>query len=89
MPIVLVDEQHCDERPGLRRDLKQKLTAGEFIWVDVKSPTDDDCEALVSGLGIDPETSTEATRMHQRPRIVDLEDDLAMIVVYCARRRER
>jgi magnesium transporter len=82
VPIVLVDEQHCDERPASGDDLRQKLAAGEFIWVDVKQPTDDDCEALVSGLGIRPETSTEATRMHQRPRIVDLQDDLAMIVVY-------
>jgi magnesium transporter len=82
VPIVLVDEQHCDERPASGDELKQKIAAGEFIWVDVKEPTDDDCEALVSGLGIDPDTSTAATRMHQRPRIVDLEDDLAMIVVY-------
>jgi len=82
VPIVLVDEQHCDERPASGDELKQKIAAGEFIWVDVKAPTDDDCEALVSGLGIDPDTSTAATRMHQRPRIVDLEDNLAMIVVY-------
>jgi magnesium transporter len=82
VPIVLVDEQHCDEIPASGDDLKRKLAAGEFLWVDVKEPTDSDCEALVSGLGIHPDTSTEATRMHQRPRIVDLEADLAMIVVY-------
>jgi magnesium transporter len=82
VPIVLVDEQHCDETPASGEDLHQKIAAGEFIWVDVNEPTEEDCEALVSGLGIAADTSTEALRMHQRPRIVDLQDGLAMLVVY-------
>jgi magnesium transporter len=82
VPIVLVDEEHLEEHPPAPDELHQKLASGKLVWVDVKEPTQADQTALVAGLGMTADTAAEAIRMRQRPRITDLEDDVAMIVMY-------
>jgi magnesium transporter len=82
VPIVLVDEEHLAEHAPAPDELHQKLASGKLVWVDVKEPTEADQAALVSGLGMTADTAAEALRMHQRPRIADLQDDIAMLVMY-------
>jgi magnesium transporter len=57
--------------------------------VDVAEPDRQDHELLCSTFGIEEEDTTEALRMHQRPRIVDLSDGLAMVVLYGVTEKRR
>jgi magnesium transporter len=81
--IVVIDDQVKSQHVAAADEICQKLGAGEFIWVDVAEPDKHDHELLCSTFGIDDEDATEAVRMHQRPRIADLDDNVAMIVLYC------
>jgi magnesium transporter len=80
--IVLVDEEHLAEHAVTAGELRQKLASDSFVWVDVKGPTQQDQDALVDGLGMSADSAAEALRLHQRPRITNLQDDLAMLVMY-------
>ncbi|MGO9344253.1 MAG: magnesium/cobalt transporter CorA [Acidimicrobiales bacterium] len=82
MAIVVIDDQVKTEHMAAADEIRQKLGAGEFIWVDVVEPDRNDHELLCSTFGIDEEDTDEALRMRQRPRIADLDDNLAMLVLY-------
>ena len=89
MAIVVIDDQGKAEHQASAGEIRQKLDAGEFIWVDVAEPDQHDHELLASTICMDEEDAVEALRMHQRPRIVDLSDELAMIVLYGVTDRRR
>jgi magnesium transporter len=89
VPTVLVDEEHNDEHPPEPDEIQQKIAAGDFFWMDVKKPDRHDHDRLVNCLGLAEDLVSEAMRMHQRPRIIDLDEGLAMIVLYAISDRAR
>jgi len=82
VPILLVDKKDHAEHAPATDEIHQLLAAGNFVWVDVHKADKNDIQTLVSAIGLSEETVTEFVRMHQRPRIINLDDDLAMIVIY-------
>ncbi len=89
MAIVVVDDQGKAGHEAAADEIREKLLAGDFVWVDVAEPDRQDHELLCSTFGIEEEDTTEALRMHQRPRIVDLSDGLAMVVLYGVTEKRR
>jgi magnesium transporter len=82
MATVLVDQSTHAGRTSSAEDIKQKLDSGSFVWVDLVKPDQSDVDTLVKSLGISQETGDELVRMHQRPRLVNVEKSLAFLVLY-------
>jgi magnesium transporter len=82
VPILLVDRKELAEHTPAPDEIRQMLAAGTLVWLDVHKANKDDVATLVATFGMSEETAEEAIRMHQRPRIINLESHLAMIVIY-------
>jgi magnesium transporter len=82
LATVLVDQSTHAGLKASADDIKQKLDSGSFVWVDLVRPDQKDVDTLVGGLGISDDTGTELVRMHQRPRLVNIEKKLAFLVLY-------
>ena len=82
MATILVDQSTRAGHKSSADEIKQQLASGSFVWVDLVRPDQSDVDTLVSGLGISQDTGTELVRMHQRPRLVNVEKTLAFLVLY-------
>jgi magnesium transporter len=78
---IVVDDQHVGHPPAAD-EISQKVKAKEFIWIDVLEPDTEARDLLIKDLGLPGDISDMALKMHQRPRIVDLNSSVALIVVY-------
>jgi magnesium transporter len=80
--IVLVGEPKATDRRSISDAVRRRLASGDLVWLDVADPNENDHDFLVTTLGIHEECAVEALRLSQRPRITDLDDDVAMLVLY-------
>jgi magnesium transporter len=87
--IVLVSEHEKKQGESDIDACERKLGAGELVWADVENPTEHDRAELIRLFGVTEEVAVEALRLHQRPRIIDLQDDIAMLVMYGLSERGR
>lgn len=82
MAIALIDKQGCTGHDAVTEEAHRRLSSGELVWVDVADPDAKDLAVLVDTLEIPEESAGEALRMRQRPRITELDEGLAMLVMY-------
>jgi len=82
VPIVLVGDKTESPREAVCDAVKRRLDSGDLVWLDIGDPDSNDHDLLVTTFGIPEECASEALRLRQRPRITDLDDDIAMLVLY-------
>jgi magnesium transporter len=59
------------------------LSSGQFIWIDLEGPRDEDLRALSEQIHLHPLTLEDARTFHQRPKIEDY-DKYVFLVVFGA-----
>jgi magnesium transporter len=82
VPIVLVSDQKESGRQAVSDACRRRLESAETVWLDIADPETSDHDLLVTTFGLSDECATEALRLGQRPRITDLDDSIAMLVLY-------
>jgi len=79
--LITTDGRH---QTGAGRDeIERRLAAGEFFWLDLFQPTDEEVAHLGEVFGLHPLALEDTERFGQRPKI-DEYDDFTFLVVYGA-----
>jgi magnesium transporter len=63
--------------------IKQRLASGEFFWIDLHRPTDEELELIRSQFGFHPLAVEDSEAFGQRPKL-DPYDDFVFLVAYGA-----
>jgi magnesium transporter len=63
-----------------RHELEVHLKNGEFAWIDLEGPTDEDLDAVAEHVKLHPLTLEDAKTFSQRPKIEDYDDYVYMVV---------
>jgi magnesium transporter len=63
-----------------RHDLDFHLKNGDFAWIDLEGPTDEDLKAVAEHVKLHPLTLEDAKTFSQRPKIEDYDDYVYMVV---------
>jgi magnesium transporter len=82
VPIILVGEPKDSDRRAITDAVRRRLGTGDLVFLDVADPDENDHDFLVTTMGIPEDCAEEALRLSQRPRITDLDNNIAMLVMY-------
>ncbi|MFZ0664685.1 MAG: magnesium transporter CorA family protein [Acidimicrobiales bacterium] len=82
MTTTVIDNQNQNDHEPTVDELTERMSSDKFVWIDVSNATDADRLLLSKGLGLSDDQISNALSMRQRPRIIDLDEKLAIIIVY-------
>ncbi len=77
----LVDRGGAAEADFDRANLESRIAQGDFFWLDLHRPTDDELEALGEVFAFHPLAVEDSLHFGQRPKLEEY-DDFVLLVVY-------
>ena len=69
----------CLHNPA-RHDIDFHLSSGNFVWIDLEGPPDEDIDSISKHIGLHPLTVEDARTFRQRPKIEDYDNYVFMVV---------
>ncbi len=69
---------HCLHNPTAD-EVKQHLASGEFFWIDLQDPTEDEVQSIGELLKLHPLTIHDVQSFHQNPKFVEFEGYAYMV----------
>ena len=68
----------CLKNPA-SHEIEFHLSSGEFVWIDLEGPSEEDLQKLSEHIGLHPLTLEDAQTFTQRPKIEDYENYVFMV----------